>query len=57
MKIFSILKEDEEYSKINCPLGGMRLEPRPVSPHQSGVTTSPLDGDIGSYTTPNIFSI
>jgi hypothetical protein len=42
MKIFSIVKKDEDYSEINCPLGGLRLEPRAAN--QSGVTTSPLDG-------------
>jgi hypothetical protein len=44
MKIFSMPEKDEEYSETNCPLGGLRLEPRAVSPNQSGVTTSPLDG-------------
>jgi hypothetical protein len=43
MKILSILKKDEEYNEINCPLGGLRLEPTAVSPNQSGVITCPLD--------------
>jgi hypothetical protein len=33
-----------KYSVINYPLGGLRLDPRAVSPYQSGVTTTPLDG-------------
>jgi hypothetical protein len=44
MKIFSILKIDNEYSVIHYPVGGLRLDPRAVSPNQSGVTTAPLDG-------------
>jgi hypothetical protein len=44
MKIFSILKIDDEYSVIQYPLGGLRLDPRAVSPNQSGATTTPLDG-------------
>jgi hypothetical protein len=43
MKIFSILKIDDEYSGIRYPLDGLRLDPRAVSPNQSGVTTAPLD--------------
>jgi hypothetical protein len=43
MKIFRTLKKDEEYSKINHPLGGLRLEPKPVSLKKSDLTTSPLD--------------
>jgi hypothetical protein len=44
MKIFSILKIDDEYSVIQYPLGGLRLNPRAVSPTRYGVTTTPLDG-------------
>jgi hypothetical protein len=44
MKNFSILKIDDEYSVIDYPLGGLRLDSRTVSPNQSGVTTTPLDG-------------
>jgi hypothetical protein len=44
MKIFSILKTDDEYSVKHYPLGGLRLDARAVSPNQSGVTTTPLDG-------------
>jgi hypothetical protein len=44
MNIFSILKIDDEYSLTHYPLDGLRLDPRAVSPNQSGVTTSPLDG-------------
>jgi hypothetical protein len=43
MKIFKTLKKDEEYSKINHPLDGLRLEPKPVALKKSDVTTSPLD--------------
>jgi hypothetical protein len=44
MKIFSILKIDDECSVIHYPLGGLRLDPRAVSTNQSGVTNTPLDG-------------
>jgi hypothetical protein len=44
MRIFSILKIDDEYSVVNYFLDGLRLDPRAVSPNQSGVTTTPLDG-------------
>jgi hypothetical protein len=44
MKIFSILKIDDEYSLMQYPLHGWRLNPRTVSPNQSGVTTAPIDG-------------
>jgi hypothetical protein len=57
MKIFSILKKDEEYSEIHCPLAKWSLEPMGGPPKQSGVPTSPLDGVILSYTALNIFII
>jgi hypothetical protein len=44
MKIFSILKIDDGYSVKRYPLVGLRIDPRAVSPNQSGVTTTPLDG-------------
>jgi hypothetical protein len=44
MNIFSILKIDDEYSIMQHPLDGLRLDPRAISPKQSGVTTTPLDG-------------
>jgi hypothetical protein len=44
MKIFSILKIDDEYSVKQHPLDILRLDPKAVSPNQSGVTTTPLDG-------------
>jgi hypothetical protein len=44
MNIISILKKDEDYSQINYPLIGWRLEPRVVPLRKSGVPTSPLDG-------------
>jgi hypothetical protein len=44
MKIFSILKIDDEYTVKQYPLGRLRLDPRVVSPNQSGVTTTLLDG-------------
>jgi hypothetical protein len=44
MKIFSILKIDDEYSIMQHPLDGLRLDPRADSPNQSRVTTTPLDG-------------
>jgi hypothetical protein len=43
MKVLKTLEKDEEYSKINHPLEGLRLEPKPVSLKKSDVTTSPLD--------------
>jgi hypothetical protein len=43
MEIFSILKIDDEYSAKNYPLDKLRLDPRAVSPNQSGVTTAPMD--------------
>jgi hypothetical protein len=44
MKIFSILTIDDEYSLMQHPLDGLRLDPLSVSPNQSGVTTTPPDG-------------
>jgi hypothetical protein len=44
MIIFSILKEDDEYSLKQYTLDGLRLDPLSVSPNQSDVTTTPLDG-------------
>jgi hypothetical protein len=44
MKIFSILKVDDEYSLKKYPSDGLRLDPLSVSPNQWGVTTTPLDG-------------
>jgi hypothetical protein len=44
MTIFSILKIDDEYSHMQLPLYEWRLDPRAVSPNQSGVTTAPMDG-------------
>jgi hypothetical protein len=44
MNIFSILKIDDEYSLMQYPLHGWRLDARAVSPNQSGVTTAPIDG-------------
>jgi hypothetical protein len=41
MKIFSILKIDDEYILKHYPLVGLRLNPRAVSLNQSGVTTTP----------------
>jgi hypothetical protein len=38
--MFRTLKKDEECSEINYPLGGVRLEPKPVSTNQSGDTTT-----------------
>jgi hypothetical protein len=56
MKIFSMPKKDEESSEINCPLGGLRLEPKAVSPNQSGVTaTSPLAGVTFNHTSIKYF--
>jgi hypothetical protein len=43
MKIFSIPKKDEGYDVINYALVEWRLDPRAVSPNQSGVPTHPLD--------------
>jgi hypothetical protein len=43
MKIFSILKIDDEYSINHYPLVGLRLDPKAVLPNQSGVATTPPD--------------
>jgi hypothetical protein len=43
MKIFSILKIDDEYSLIRYPLDRLRLDPWVVSPNQSGATTIPTN--------------
>jgi hypothetical protein len=40
MKIFSILKIDDEYSLIHYPSDRLRLDPCAVSLNQSGVTTT-----------------
>jgi hypothetical protein len=40
MKIFSILKINDEYSLKQHPFDGLRLDPLSVSPNRSGVTTS-----------------
>jgi hypothetical protein len=44
MKIFSILKVDDEYSLKQYPLVGLRLDSLSVSPKQSGASTTPTDG-------------
>jgi hypothetical protein len=44
MNILSILKIDDEYSLKQYPLDELRLDPQALSPNQSGVTTTPLDG-------------
>jgi hypothetical protein len=44
MKIFSILKIDDEYSVMHYPSDRLKLDPRAVSPNQYGVATTPLDG-------------
>jgi hypothetical protein len=44
MIIFSILKEDDEYSLEQYALYGLRLDPLSVPLKKSGVTTRPLDG-------------
>jgi hypothetical protein len=44
MRIFSILKLDDEYSLNKRPSGEKRLDPLAVAPDRSGVTTTPLDG-------------
>jgi hypothetical protein len=43
VKIFSILKIDDEYSVIHYPYDRLRLDPWAVSPDQSGVTTTPTN--------------
>jgi hypothetical protein len=45
MKILSILTIDDEYSLMQHPLDGQRLDPRAISTNQyGGITTTPLDG-------------
>jgi hypothetical protein len=58
MKIFSILKIDDEYTVKQYPLGWSRLDPMTISPSQSGVTTAPLDGvSVISYRREDVLSI
>jgi hypothetical protein len=44
MNIFSILKVDDEDILKQYPSDELRIDPRVVSPNQSGVTTAPIDG-------------
>jgi hypothetical protein len=45
MRNFRILKiDDEEYTIKQYPSAGYRLDPSAVTPDQSGVTTTTLDG-------------
>jgi hypothetical protein len=44
MRIFSILKIDDECSPKQYPSVRLRLDPRAVSPDQSDVATTPMDG-------------
>jgi hypothetical protein len=44
MKVFGILKIDDQYTLMHYPPDRLRLDPGGVSPNQSGVATTPLDG-------------
>jgi hypothetical protein len=44
MKIFSILKVDDEYSLKQDASVGQRVDPSADSPNRSGATTAPIDG-------------
>jgi hypothetical protein len=44
MKIFSILKVNDEYTLKHYPSVEKRLDPSADSPNRSGVTTAPIDG-------------
>jgi hypothetical protein len=44
MANFSILKVDDEYTLKHYPSVELRLDPLSVSPDQSGVATTPMDG-------------
>jgi hypothetical protein len=55
MNIFSILKVHDEYIPMQCPSDELRLDPRGVSPNQSGVTTAPIDGVSVILTETTIF--
>jgi hypothetical protein len=44
VKIFGILKIDDERSVMHYPSDRLKLDPLAVSPNQSGVATTPLDG-------------
>jgi hypothetical protein len=44
VKILSILKVDDDNSLKQFALDGLGLDPLSISPNQSGVTTTPLDG-------------
>jgi hypothetical protein len=55
MIVFSILKIDDGYSIIHYPLGGLRLDPRAVSPSQPGVTTTPTNEVTFNHTSTKYF--
>jgi hypothetical protein len=44
MKIFTPSSVDDEYTLMYYPPDRLRLDPWAVSPNQSGVATTPLDG-------------
>jgi hypothetical protein len=55
MKIFSILKIDDEYSVKHYPLGWLRLDARVISPNQSGDTTAPTNEVTLNHTSTKYF--
>jgi hypothetical protein len=55
MMVFSILKIDDEYSLNQYPLDGLRLDPRVVSPNQSGVTIAPTNEVTLNHTSTKYF--
>jgi hypothetical protein len=57
MKIFSLLKIDDENSLKVYPLLEWRLDRRAVSPYQSGGTTAPIDGVSAILTETQIFCV
>jgi hypothetical protein len=44
MKIFGILKINDEYSVMHYPSDRLKLDPLAVLPNQSSEATTPLDG-------------
>jgi hypothetical protein len=55
MKIFRSSKVEEGSFYITCPFAGWQLEPRAVSPNQSGVTTSPMNEVTFNHTSTKYF--
>jgi hypothetical protein len=55
MKIFSISKEEEGCFYTTCHSARWQLEPRVVSPNQSGITTIPINEVTFNHTSTKYF--